>query len=132
MKSLLRVFPRDTYNTPTGAIKAYRHDLALCEALGQGKSLRIQAYGHRQSDATNARARIRVFETSVPAGRPQETGQEIGPPGTAITTLRPAPIQVNGPFQGRVEIVLEIDDVLNQDNAMEFDLEVHVTVILEE
>ena len=114
--------------TAGGTTISYRHSVELCETFGQAKSLRVRFFGHRKSP--NARATLRVFETSVTGGRPQEFGSEITVT-QVYTALRPNPFNVTGPFEGRLEIVLEID-ANPPGNPEEFDLEVYVTLILEE
>lgn len=131
MKRIVTVFAQKTYISPTGGPTRYQHDLGVADVLGQGKSLRVQVIGSRKS-TTDTRATIRFYETAKPGdARPSQWGTEIGS-GTAITTLRPGPFNISGPFHGRVECVLDIDDAVGQDAAQEFDLEVHITVIVEE
>ncbi|MDP2622366.1 MAG: hypothetical protein Q8Q29_01040 [Actinomycetota bacterium] len=130
MKRNVTVFGSDTYASPGGLPTPYRHDLSLCDVLGQGKSLRVQVIGHRRS-TPNARATVTFYESAKPGeARPEEWGQLITS-ATLITTLRPAPFDITGPFLGRVACVLEIDDIAAA-NPQEFALELHVTVILEE
>ncbi|MCK6517859.1 hypothetical protein L6R46_22710 [Myxococcota bacterium] len=131
MKRIVTAFGQKTYISATGGTTTYQHELGIADVLGQAKSLRVHVIGSRQSTAY-ARATLRFYESSKPGdARPQQWGVQIGT-GTGITTLRPAPFTIVGPFMARVECVLEIDDSVGQDDPQEFDLEVHITAIMEE
>ena len=131
MKRIVTAFGQKTYISATGGTTTYQHELGIADVLGQAKSLRVHVIGSRQSTAY-ARATLRFYESSKPGdARPQQWGVQIGT-GVGITTLRPAPYDIAGPFMARVECVLEIDDSVGQDDPQEFDLEVHITAIMEE
>ena len=61
---------------------------------------------------------------------PSEIGTQVGT-DHVLTALRPTPITIAGPFQGRIELTLEVDVSSGSDEEA-FDLEVAATLILEE
>ena len=129
MKRLIPVYTRDTYlSGSSGGVKVFRHDESLFEVLGQGKVLLLQVYGYRKS--ATARATIKVYESSLQGRPPSEIGTQVGTTVT-VTTLRPGPMSITGPFQGRIEVVLEIDDTAAT-SQQEFDLVIAATLIIEE
>lgn len=80
--------------------------------------------------SANARATLKVFQASVQGRSPSEIGTQVGA-NHVQNILRPVPVTITGPFQGRIEITLEIDASSGVD-VEEFDLEVAATLILEE
>ncbi len=129
MKRLVQVYARDTYlSGSSGSIQLFRHDASQYSLLGQAKTILLQVYGYRRS--STARATIKVYESSIPGRSPSEVGVQLGSAST-VTVLRSPPISITGPFQGMVEITLEIDDTAAA-TQQEFDLEIDATLILGE
>ena len=71
-----------------------------------------------------------MYEASVSGRPPREIGTQHGSPA-AVTTLRANPISITGPFQGRIEITLDID-TNGAASLQEFDLEVAATLIMDD
>ena len=125
MQRVLRIFDRDDYASQSdGTAQQYFHSDKLCDTLGQADSIAIHVIGDRQSVAT-ARAKILVYHSSRPDVRPREAQQRI-PPNLVINSLRPEPFYVYGPFNGRLELVLEVDDSASASDVR-FSLEIHAT-----
>lgn len=132
MKKSVLVFPRDTYQSQAdGNIRTYVCRDEVRRAMGQAKHIRFQLIGYRKS--ANARVTVKLWETPDPNLRPSEVvpGGTALFTGTAITALRSAPQQINGPFCDNVEMTLDIDEATPA-SQQEFDLEVWATLIIEE
>lgn len=131
MKRNVAVFKRGTYISASDGKKRYwAHDVELCDVLGQAKTVLVQVFGNRVTSVSNTRATVEVWHTALPSGRPSEVGKQLGNALT-FSDLRPALQTVNGPMAGRVELLLAIDDTA-QAAQQEYDLELHVTLIVEE
>ena len=98
MKKLLVAFEPNTYlSGALGVAKSYRHNIDLCEELGQAKTLLVQVVGERTTGG-DTRATIAVWHTSSTNQAPSEVGFSVS--STNIETpeqLRPAIITVAGP-----------------------------------
>ncbi|MDP2317114.1 MAG: hypothetical protein Q8P41_29750 [Pseudomonadota bacterium] len=132
MKANLVVIPSATYQSETsGAKRAFQSQDALKARLGAAKSIRAQIIGTRIS--TNTEIRLLVFETPYDEMRPGDVVPGGSPYFTsaAVTALRSAPIQINGPFSGNVTIALEVKHATDG-GAVEFEGLVAATLILEE
>lgn len=129
----MTVYQTATYiSGPAGEVSHYTHDDALCDTLGQAKSIRLQVVGDRATGA-DTRAQVSVYESSDPNRRPSEVGKPVGSTTNIDNDLRPPMIQVNGPFSARVEILLDIlDKKATPDTQQEFQLAMYATLILEE
>lgn len=132
MKKLVVLFPRDTYASGSdGTLRIYVSADANRLTFGAAKSIRFQAVGFRRS--TNARIRVKMWETCAPDLRPNE----LIPGGTPfftsanVTTLRPAPETISGVFSGNVNFTLEVEASAGA-ALEEWDGAVYATLILEE
>lgn len=132
MKKTILVHARQTFTSTSAGVKIqYAHDVALCDILGQAKTMLVQLYGHRIT-GTNTKTTVEVWHTCLPSGRPVEVGKQLGSTITLNpTTLRPAIQTINGPMAGRVELVIGIEDSTAA-AQQEYDVEVWATLILEE
>lgn len=92
----------------TGGSQVYLHDESMCDLLGGADSLLLHFMGFYQSAAT-ARAKIVVYHSAKPGLRPKDS-QLIYGPGFIVTTLRPEPFLIPGPFLHRLDITMEVDD----------------------
>ena len=130
MKRVLTVFRRDTYvSKADGTAQTYVHDEALCDVLGQAKEIILHVVGYRVG--TEAKATLTAFQGSDPTNRPFEVGFPLGSP-IVVTTLRPPASTLTGPFQGRVDLTLQIEEDPSPSTFAEFDLGVYATLILED
>ncbi len=132
MKKAFVVFSRDTRSTGVnGSPQPYLNDQSQSALLGQAKELLIRFWGHNRSP--QAQATISVFGTSMSDRRPAEVGSLLATPTviTPASSFRPAPIAITGPFEGFVDIRVDIN-AASGTNVEEFDFELHVTAILEE
>ena len=90
----------------------------------------MQLFGYNNN---NAKVTITAFETSMPQGRPSEVGKLIAGAGISNeTALRPALFNIPGPFAGRVELLLQVEEDTAGPDQVGFDLEVVATLIMEE
>ena len=132
MKKCVQVQERaNMISTSGGAKIQYAHDVALCDVFGQAKTILLQAYGHRISSSTNTKLTVEVWHTCLPTGRPFDVGKLLTTATFTPGALRPPIASVTGPFAGRVELVVGIEDT----GAMalqEYDFELWSTLILEE
>lgn len=100
-------------------------------ALGSAKSIRIQAFGFRRTPTSSVT--IKMWETCVPDVRPNDVipGGSAFFTSTAVTSLRPSPEQISGPFSSNVNFTLHIVASTGT-NLEEWDGAVYATLILEE
>lgn len=129
MKRDIEVFADGTYSSgPDGVAQLHLHDLTLCPVLGQARILRLMFVGNARSKST-ARAKLTVYETSNPKGRPREGQLPVGPQ-LVVTALGAQCFDVYGPTAGRLEVCLEVDDNDSPPATVQFSLAVYATVIL--
>lgn len=130
MKRNITIFSRKNYVTtdPGGGIQKHFCTENFFDIMGQAKTIRYHFIGHWRS--ATARATLRTFESADPDNRPGETGTQIGA-ATAVVVTGATFADVTGPFCGRVELTLEIDDTVPA-GPQEFECEVHATLILDE
>src|SRR5512137_279335 len=62
MKKNLTLYKLSTLFTPNGARTSFHHPEALCAEMGGAKTIRVQMYGRRRSDA-NAYVDLKFYET---------------------------------------------------------------------
>lgn len=91
-----------------GGSQVYLHEESLCDVLGSADSILLHFLGSYQSAATS-RAKIVVYHSAKPGMRPKDS-QLIYGPGFILTTLRPEPLFIPGPFLNRLDITVEVDD----------------------
>jgi len=103
--------------------RAYEHDESLFDLLGQASGIRVHA--RRITMAPNSAATLKFFEAAIP-GRPAKVGKLIG----SVAVLDPNAVvvveQVEGPFGGRVEAILEVA------GASEAYIDIGLTLILDD
>ena len=129
MKKVIVLFKRQTFlSAAAGAIKTYTHEEDKADVLGQAKLLRVRFFGERRT--ANARATIKAFEGAIAGRRPAEIGSQIGA-SQVISSLRPEPFNVAAPFEGRVELTVDID-ASSGGAVEEFEFQIVVTAIMEE
>ena len=92
---------------PDGNTRAYPTEETMAEVLGQADKLRFHAHVFEKTD-TNARASLRLFESSVD-GPVDKLGAQIGSTFDLSATGATFAM-VNGPFCGRVTAILEVYD----------------------
>ncbi len=127
MKRIVTLYSKANYSTLNGSPELYVHDESLYDVIGQAKDLRFQIFVFKKS--ATARASIKVYESAHPTKAPRDAGNLV----TTIQRVATGPHfqTVNGPFHGRMEITLEIDDT-GGPAAQDMDLEVFATLIIEE
>lgn len=132
MKKSIELFSRMTYqNEPTNQKRVVVSADSLAKSLGAAKAIRVQLIGYRIT--AGCELTLSMHETAHPGFRPNE----VVPGGTpfhtsnVITTLRPAPYTINGPFCDNVCFTLQIKHTTDA-AQVEFDGQVYVTLILEE
>ncbi len=113
-----------------GKPKDHHHDVELCDVLGQADTIIVEVSPYRQSEGAETKATLKAYHTSKPTGAPSDVGENISSFTTTITDLTPTLIQLDGPFQSRVEVVLTIEEATAPDTAQYFDMEVWATLII--
>jgi hypothetical protein len=107
-------------------VRVYEHPEGQCDVNGQAAGLRFHAYFYRRD--ANCTARLKVFESSLP-GRPSKKGSTIADVDLFYQNPNPKIVQVNGPFCGRVEAILEIGS--GDGNPAGVHMEIGVTLLLD-
>lgn len=109
MKRHMVLFKDANYlSLSNGGSQVYLHEESLCDTLGMADYLLLHFMGFYQSAAT-ARAKIVVYHSAKPGLRPKDA-QLIYGPGFIVTTMRPEPLLIPGPFLHRLDITVEVDD----------------------
>ena len=132
MKKSIELFSRMTYqNEPTNQKRVVISADSLAKSLGAAKAIRVQLIGYRITPGCELT--LSMHETAHPSFRPNEVVAGGTPFHTSgvITTLRPAPYNIGGPFCDNVCFTLQIKHTTDA-AQVEFDGQVYVTLILEE
>jgi len=92
-----------------GTAKTYLHDQGLCDRLGQADSHLLTLIGDRRS-SSDTKLSIAVYEGADPDSRPSEVGTQLTEFSYEITELRPVPLPITGPFSGKLDIVVTVEE----------------------
>lgn len=126
MKRAIQVFKDFNYTSlSTGGAQVYLHDESLCDMLGNADAILLQFMGTYQSNAS-ARAKIVVYQSAKTGLRPKDAQLPYGP-GFIITTLRPEPLWIPGPFLNRLDITVEVDNSSGS-SQVQFGFEIFATI----
>jgi len=121
MKRIVNVFNRGTrVSQSDGTAKTYLHNQELCELLGNADSHLLTFIGDRRS-SSSTKLTIRVYEGADPDSRPSDVGTQLTEFSYEITALRPAPLPITGPFTGKLDITVTVEeDAAPQSTEQEF------------
>lgn len=110
MKKQVTIFNQGTRVSDTdGTAKTYVHDQRLCEVLGAAERHLLTFIGDRRSSAST-KLTVRVYEGADPDNRPSDVGTQLTEFSYEITELRPAPLPITGPFSGKLDVTVTVEE----------------------
>jgi hypothetical protein len=112
-----------------GGPRPYHMDESLYDVLGQAVSIRVHGFVYEKTDS-DAKAILKFYESSLD-GIPLDKGTQIGS-DIDLSSVGATYANVQGPFCGRVQAVLEIKDGnATPANQKKLHIEVGLTLILD-
>ena len=135
MKKVVVVFPRDRYfSSASGALQITLMDQKWMTVLGGADSIRFELTTYFTSSAT-ARILFNLSEGTKVEARPSMnptagvalTSFPSGSP-TPAPTVGAVPVQVNGPFGGVLDVVLQVWDSAGTPELVSVEAELRATL----
>lgn len=128
----LALFRTQTFVSDTdGSPKTYLHDQKLCRALGSSTEMLLHFVGDRRS-SSDAVAVIKVYQGADPENRPADVGTLMKEFVVNIDQLRPPPLCITGPYQGKLDVTVEVlEDAAAPTTQQEFQFALYATLMMD-